>query len=292
MIQWHNYLDKKGGGHSVAGNLKIAQAVRSPQLNNERDVLVHLPPSYESSHKQYPVLYMHDGQNLFDERTSYAGDWQVDETMQLLGREGIEAVVVGIPNNGVHRLDEYSPFRDGHHRGGRGDEYLAFIVNTLKPMIDRDFRTLPDRANTATIGSSMGGLISLYAFFRYPEVFGLAGVMSPALWFAGDAVLQYVSHAPFHPGRIYLDAGTRELSDPRNEYPPWRARSRSYYASVRRLKRILVRKGYRLFQDIWHVEEKWAGHQESAWGRRLAPALRFLITGAVPAKGTNGSSPK
>jgi predicted alpha/beta superfamily hydrolase len=288
MVEWRPYGERPGGnGHSVAGNLRVAEGIYSPQLNNKRDILVYLPPSYLSGGDRYPVLYMHDGQNLFDEQTSFAGAWQVGETMQQLSGEGLEAIVVGIPNMGEDRLAEYSPFRDRQQRGGRGDQYLAFVVETVKPLIERDFRTLPGRMNTGMVGSSMGGLISLYAFFRWPEVFGLVGVMSPSLWFAREAIMSYVAHAPYWPGRIYLDAGTRELTGSWSDYPHWRARSRRYYGSVRHLKRILVRKGYRLFDELLHVEEKWAHHRESAWARRLPQALRFLL-GAPTREGFNG----
>jgi predicted alpha/beta superfamily hydrolase len=278
MAKWHSYLERVGeSGHSVVGNLKIAEGICSPQLKNKRDVLVYLPPSYEGGHARYPVIYMHDGQNLFDERTSFAGAWHVGETMQQLSREGIEAIIVGIPNMGADRLAEYGPFRDRQQRGGQGELYLAFIVETLKPLIDHDFRTLPGRLNTGIAGSSMGGLISLYAFFRQPAVFGLAGILSPSLWFTRQAILDFVDGAPYWPGRIYLDAGTREYAGPRSDYPFWLDRSRRHSGSVRRLKRILVRKGYRLFDELLHVEEKWAAHQEAAWARRLPLALRFLL---------------
>jgi predicted alpha/beta superfamily hydrolase len=298
MVKWQPYIERAGwSGHSVAGDLRIAEGIYSPQLNNKRDIVVYLPPSYgtpsygtpsygtpsygtpfhQTDSDRYPVIYMHDGQNLFDEGTSFAGAWHVGETMQKLSHEGLEAIIVGIPNMGADRLAEYSPFRDRQQRGGRGDLYLAFIVDTLKPLIDRDFRTLPGRMNSGIAGSSMGGLISLYAFFRYPEVFGMAGVMSPSLWFAREAIMNFVGRARYWPGRIYLDAGTREHTGSGSDYPVWRARSRRYYGSVRHLKRILVRKGYRLFDELLHVEEKWAAHQEAAWARRLPRALRFLL---------------
>ena len=192
MSHWLDYqTTKANNGHTVVGNLKVLDSLYSPQLDNQRDIFVYLPPSYASSDRHFPVLYMHDGQNLFDAETSFAGEWQVDESMELLSEEGIEAIVVGIPNAGNDRLDEYSPFAMSNLGGGKGDSYLEFIVQTLKPLIDVDFRTLPDRENTSILGSSMGGLISLYAFFRYPNIFGAAGAMSPAFWFANLVSLVY-----------------------------------------------------------------------------------------------------
>ena len=143
---------------------------------------------------------MHDGQNLFDEATSYNGEWQVDETMEALSQAGYPAIVVGIPNLGARRIEEYNPFPDPQH-GGQGQAYVAFIVETLKPLIDQQFRTLPDRLHTGIMGSSMGGLISLYAFFQHREVFGFAGVMSPSLWFAGRAIFDVLRRNSTRPAR-------------------------------------------------------------------------------------------
>jgi len=276
--KWLPYEAIYPGYHTVVGTLRVAQGVLSPRLHNRRDIFVYLPPSYHISRAHYPVLYMHDGQNLFDNNLSYAGEWRVDETMERLAYEQqLEAIVVGIPNMGQRRLDEYSPFRHPTYGGGQGDEYLEFIIHTVKPLIDQDFRTLPDKPHTGIMGSSMGGLISLYAFFRYPDVFGFAGVMSPSLWFANYAVLNYVKTAVFNHGRLYLDAGTREYGDANHETSKPRAESRRYYASVRRLKRILVSKGYRPQHDLLHVEEKWAAHNEAAWERRLPVAIKFFL---------------
>lgn len=278
-ITWQPYHEVFRHNHaSVVGTVRVARHVRSPQLYNRRHILVYLPPSYGQGSKRYPVLYMHDGQNLFDNVTSFAGEWGVDETMEKLSREeGLEAIIVGIPNMGEMRMDEYSPFRDGEHGGGLGNQYLAFIVNTLKPIIDRDFRTLPGKRYTGMMGSSMGGLISLYAFFRYPDFFGYTGIMSPSFWVARGAIFRYAEAAPFNPGKIYLDVGTRELGDSAEELQLQRSLSRRYYATVRRMKRLLVQKGYRPVTDLLHIEEKWADHSESSWARRLPDAMRFFL---------------
>lgn len=237
----------------------------SPQLANRRDLLVYLPPSYSKSPlRRYPVVYMHDGQNLFDRATSFAGEWRVDETLEAASSEGLEAIVVGIPNAGRERCDEYSPWIDARAGGGRGDRYLRFLTETVKPLIDRDFRTLPGREDTAIVGSSMGGLISLYGFFRHPLTFGSAGVMSPALWFANGAVFRFLKAAPFVPGKIYLDVGTREGAGELRD--------------VWRLYRQLRRKGYRR-SKVRLVVERGGQHREAAWARRLPGELRFLLGG-------------
>jgi predicted alpha/beta superfamily hydrolase len=277
MNNWHNYVDGRDV-HTVVGTLKVRRGVRSPQLANRRDLYVYLPPSYDRSDACYPVIYMHDGQNLFDQMISYVGEWQVDETMEALSQEGVEAIVVGIPNKGRRRLDEYGPFRDARLKiGGSGDAYLAFIVETVKPLIDRDFRTLTAREHTGIIGSSMGGLISLYGFFRHPETFGFAGVMSPSLWFAQGAIFPFVQAAPTEAGKIHLDIGTYEGPDMRDHHqlpPTYVGR---HILSLRQMRDLLIQKGYRDGVDINYEEAPEAVHNETAWARRLPGALRFLL---------------
>lgn len=271
MATWRDYSQQGQGegGRAITGALKVLHGVWSPQLENARDLLVHLPASYAASDRRYPVLYMHDGQNLFDWATSYAGEWMVDQTLADAGRDGLEVIVVGIPNMGVRRCNEYSPFADPRHGDGCGDHYLRFLTDTVKPLVDRDFRTYPDRAQTAIFGSSMGGLSSLYALFRHPDVFGAAGAMSPSLWYGGRAIFPFLEAAPFVPGRIYVDVGTAE-----GAYT---------VTDVQRLCGVLALKGYRLGQDLLYVEEEGATHSEVAWARRLPKALRFLLRGPVGA---------
>lgn len=262
--QWRVYTPLHGeASEGTSGQLMVLEQLVSPQLENARDILVYLPPTYRTDERRYPVLYMHDGQNLFDPATSYAGDWAVHTTMESASRRGLDSIVVGIPNMGEERCNEYSPFEDDELGGGKGDQYLAFIIETIKPIVDRDFRTLPGRAHTGIAGSSLGGLISLYGFFRFPDAFGFAGVMSPALWFAGRAIFEYVADQPFVPGKIYLDVGTKE--------------GKATLANVRELQRLLLKKGYRPGLDLLYVEEKGAGHSESAWARRLRKTIPFLL---------------
>ena len=263
---WHDYPAAQGRAehHTVVGTVKVLHDFHSPQLHNRRDILVYLPPSYRDSGRRYPVVYMHDGQNLFDEATSFGAEWGVDQTLEAGAEQGLEAIVVGIPNMGDARLDEYSPWLDERHdAGGSGDLYLDFLVHTLKPVVDRDFHTMPDRAHTGMAGSSMGGLISLYAFFRHPETFGFAGVMSPALWFGGRRIYDYVEQAPFVPGKLYLDVGTQEGSEELQD--------------VRRLRDVLVRKGYEKGRNFLYVVEMGGAHNERAWARRLRKELHFLL---------------
>jgi predicted alpha/beta superfamily hydrolase len=199
---WQSYPSQDDGAeHTVVGTVKKLEALYSPQLDNRRDVLVYLPPSYGTdAERRYPVLYMHDGQNLFDRATSFGAEWEVDQTLEAASEDGLEAIVVGLLNLGDARLDEYSPWPDEKHaKGGRGDLYLDFIVQTVKPIIDADFRTRPDRRSTGIAGSSMGGLISLYGYFRNHDTFGFCGVMSPALWYGGRKIYEFVEKGPLRP---------------------------------------------------------------------------------------------
>jgi predicted alpha/beta superfamily hydrolase len=274
-MNWEDYKQvREEPHHQVHGTIKLLHTLYSPELDNEREILVYLPPSYSHGARAYPVIYMHDGQNLFDPATSFSGEWEVDQTLEEAAQGGLETIVVGIPNAGRERQNEYSPFTDAKNGGGKGDDYLAFVTNTLKPIIDADFRTLPSRSHTGIAGSSMGGLISLYAFFHDPQVFGFCGVMSPALWFANREIFEYVEKADFVPGRIYIDCGTRE--------------GKSEVTDVRRLREILIAKGYRPDIDLLYVEEKGAGHTESAWAKRLRHELQFLL--GVPAEATRRSA--
>jgi predicted alpha/beta superfamily hydrolase len=245
------------------GRLEILPEVESPELGNRRDILVYLPASYEKTDRAYPVIYMHDGQNLFDPRTSFAGDWGVDVAMARAPRAGRRAIVVGVPNMGTDRMREYSPFDDADHGGGAGDLYLDFLSQTLKPMIDARYRTRPELEATGILGSSLGGLISLYAFFRRPSQFGFAGVMSPALWFADRAIFRTVEAAGYVRGKLYLDVGTREGA--------------GTLANAQAMRDLLVERGYVLGQDLMWVEEEGGMHNEAAWGRRLRQALPFLV---------------
>jgi len=263
---WRNYpVPRDESAHSAAPSLRILAQLYSPELDSYRDVLVALPASATLGDKRYPVVYMHDGQNLFDPVTSYAGHWELAATLAYHALEGLEVIVVGIPNMGRRRRYEYTPFPDPVHGGGGGDRYLRFLCETLKPQIDAAFPTLPDRSATAVAGSSLGGLISLYALFRRPDTFGVAGVMSPALWFAGSAIFDYVRHAPIPGGRIYLDIGTAE--------------GEGELRDARQLRDLLVERGYRPGRSLVYVEDEGADHHERAWARRLRETLPYLVAG-------------
>lgn len=262
---------------------RTLKAVWSPQRRNRRDVDIYLPASYRGAvTRRYPVVYMQDGQNLSDPATAFAGTWDLEAALERLAARGLELIVVGAHHAGEDRLTEYSPFPDRKLGGGEGELYLSFLVNTLKPRIDRLFRTRTDCDDTAIFGSSMGALISLYAYFRYPSVFGRAGVMSPSVWFGQGAILDYIGAATAPGGRVYLDVGGGEGG--------------GTLKHSRQLARLLVRRGFRRDTRakrtpapaserrarkpaslLRYIEDPGGGHQEAAWAYRLEGALDFLF---------------
>lgn len=192
-------------------NVTIINDFYMPQLQRNRRVWVYLPLDYYRTEKAYPVIYMQDGQNLFDVSTSYSGEWQVDESMNLLQAQGdYGAIVVGVDNGGMNRLNEYSPWRNANYGGGEGDAYTDFLVHTLKPYIDKHYRTMPEREATGIIGSSMGALIAMYAGFKYPEVFSKLGIFSPSFWFGNNIFKVVRERIKFLPTKIYMVGGERE----------------------------------------------------------------------------------
>ena len=266
MSQSTRFVEKwKARRRTAPGRLEVISDVESRELGNRRDILVYLPSSYEKSDKPYPVLYMHDGQNLFDPATSFAGEWGVDTALSKAPRKGRKAIIVGIPNAGIERIREYSPFVDARIGGGLGDTYLDWIEQTVKPLIDSRYRTKQGPEGTGMGGSSLGGLISLYAFFRAPARYGFAAILSPALWFGDRQIFRFVESAGYVRGRIYLDVGTRE--------------GEGTLANARQMRDLLLARGYQRGKDLMWVEDKGGMHNEASWGRRLRKALPFLLTG-------------
>jgi predicted alpha/beta superfamily hydrolase len=229
-------------GRTVTGDVRV--------LEGERRLWIYLPPSYEHSDRTYPVLFAHDGQNLFDDDASFAGEWRFDETMEALAAEGVEAIVVGIANSGDNRMTEYSPFT------GTGEQYLAYVVDELRPQIGAEFRIASERERTGVIGSSAGGTISLYAIAERPDVFGFAGVLSPAFWWLGERMFEYVAGRDVR-GRIYMDIGGQERG----------------VENMHRMAALLREKDV----DLQVVEDPPAAHNEAAWSYRLPDALRYLL---------------
>ena len=256
---------------SPAGNLILHSSISSRFIESGRLVIVYLPPGYdENLQTRYPVLYLQDGQNLFDPATAFANqDWGLSSLLDsLISEEVIEPVVVaGIYNAGVNRLAEYSHVRTSQGVGGKARLYGKFLVHELKPFIDAQYRTKPDVANTASGGSSMGGLVSLYLGLHYPGLFGKLIIMSPSIWWANRAVLREMRKPKGKTDqKIWLDVGTAEGNDPG-----------PIVQDARDLRDVLTGRGWCLGQDLRFVEDEGAGHNEKAWSCRMRDALAFLF---------------
>ena len=192
-----NWADNGGGGGTTAADnvIILDDNFYMPQLDRNRRIWIYLPPDYDNTTQSYPVLYMHDGQNVFDMFTSFAGEWEVDETLNQLYDDGYQVpIVVAIDNGGVERINEYLPWVNNQYGGGQGDEYIDFLVTTLKPTIDENYRTKPDRENTGLMGSSLGGIISQYGVLANQNVYGKAGIFSPAYWIS-DTIWSFTMEA-------------------------------------------------------------------------------------------------
>ncbi len=209
--EWADHFPAQSKKNTANKNVHIIDtAFFVPQLNRTRRIWIYLPDDYSSSVKKYPVLYMHDGQNVFDEATAFAGEWGVDEAIDTLGLKIKESIVVAIDHGGKKRLNEYNPYDMEKFGKGEGDKYVDFLVKTLKPFIDKHYRTKKKKDDTFIAGSSMGGLISLYAILKYPKTFGGAGVFSPAFWVApklGDDIMKEGRKVK---SKIYFYAGQQE----------------------------------------------------------------------------------
>ncbi|HNW43194.1 MAG TPA: alpha/beta hydrolase-fold protein [Elusimicrobiales bacterium] len=244
-----------------------------PQLGVAgRRIWVYLPPGYAASDLRYPVLYMHDGQNLFDPQASFCGEWGVDKAIDALVREKktAGAIVIGIDNGGVERWNEYSPWgcRDGSGRCW-GDKYARFIIEDLKPLADRKFRTLPGRESTGIAGSSLGAIISFYAALKYPGVFSRAGLFSPSFWYARAEAAALLKTARLPQGlRVYMDVGTEE-----GDHGPEYLTDAGAMAAAFSKKRGVEQR---------YVVDQGGIHNEKAWAQRFPAAFLWLLEGSGP----------
>lgn len=208
---WAAHFPKKAKETTASKNVHILDtAFYMPQLDRHRRVWIYLPDSYATTKKKYPVLYMQDGQNLFDHATASFGEWGVDEALDTLGSQCGEMIVVAVDHGGEKRINEYSPFDTEQYGKGEGDAYVDFLVQTLMPYINSHYRTKRNARYTAIAGSSMGGLISLYAALKYPNRFGAAGIFSPAFWITPQIRDYAAKRAHKAKGRMYFYAGGQE----------------------------------------------------------------------------------
>jgi predicted alpha/beta superfamily hydrolase len=258
---------------SLSARLELHRGFSSDHLPDARDVIVYLPPGYRRRGRtRYPVLYMHDGQNLFDPHTAFipGHHWRVGETADELIAAGRIAplIIVGVYNTGAPRIAEYSPTRDKRHGGGLADAYGRLLVEDLKPHIDATYHTHRDAAHTGLGGSSMGALVTLHLGLRHPGVFSKLAVFSPSVWWDQRVILRtvarYKGDARPH---IWLDMGTAE--------------ARYALGDARLLRNALVRAGWVEGDTLAYAEHEGATHSEAAWAARIGPMLEFLFPAAV-----------
>ncbi len=260
--------------HTLTGNIKRHRAFLSRILGNRRDILVYLPRGHRRFLRlRYPVLYLNDGQNVFDAATSFAGvEWGVDETAERLIRAKLiePLIIVAVANMGEDRLHEYAPTsgvidakaKRKKRSKGLARQYGQFLVEELKPYIDQKYRTKPGPEFTALGGSSLGGLVTLAIGMLYPQVFRRLMVMSPSIWWDNFAIYRLVDFLEQKPPlKIWLDTGTAELG----------------WEQTRELANRLIEKGWKLHKDLQYMEAQRADHSEAAWAARVEPALRFLF---------------
>jgi enterochelin esterase-like enzyme len=250
-------------------NLVKHERFPSRFLRNQRDLIVYLPPGYGAQpDRHFPVLFLHDGQNLFDGSTSFIPgmDWHVGQTADQWIQEGrVEPlIIVGIYNAGKQRIGEYTPTRAPKLGGGRANRYAKFLLEEVKPFVNFQYRTQQGPESTGIGGSSLGGLVSLYLGLRQPKAFGKIAALSPSVWWNERVILRFAATAAVRPlPRIWLDIGTRE--GPR------------IVDDVERFRDILVGKGWQPDRNLHYERVEGAEHNEAAWARRVGPFLQFLF---------------
>ncbi len=246
--------------HSAGSQVQIMDtAFFIPQLNRTRRIWIYLPEGYEKTKKHYPVIYMQDGQNLFDEFTSAFGEWGVDECLDSLIKKGKPGcIVIGI-DNGPRRINEYNPYDVKQFGKGEGDKYLEFLVKILKPFIDKQYRTLPSKDNTIIAGSSVGGLISYYAMLQYPDVFGKAGIFSPSFWLAPYIKVVTGTLASQLNGKLFFYIGGMEGKE-----------------FVQDMQDVLEILGEKSSTMIYSVIDPESSHNELAWRKWFAEFYTWI----------------
>ncbi|MDB5024897.1 MAG: phosphonate transporter ATP-binding protein [Mucilaginibacter sp.] len=261
VAEWQDNCKPEERKHTASANVNIiGDKFEIPQLGRQRRVWIYLPLDYRASRKRYPVIYMHDGQNLFDESTSGYGEWGIDEIMDKLPAKD-QCIVVGIDHGGAYRITEYDPY-DSKYGKGQGKEYVDFLVKTLKPYIDQHYRTKSAASHTTIAGSSMGGLISIYAAVKYPDIFGRAGIFSPALWIAPD-LYGYVQQISLNRKlRFYFVCGDSE--------------SETMVKDMHKMANLIRSKGFNE-KNASEVIIKGAKHNEKQWNGDFFEFYNWLL---------------
>ena len=257
-----------------SAQLRKHEQFRSRFLRNQRDLIVYTPPGYDDqTSRHFPVLYLHDGQNLFDGATSFipGQDWHVGSTADHCIQSGLvePVIIVGMYNTKA-RIREYTPTHVPKLGGGRADRYAKFLIEEVKPFVDREYRTLSGPVHTGIGGSSLGGLVSLYLGLKHAQIFGKIASLSPSVWWNKLVIHRFVQSMNIQPRpRIWLDIGTRE--GPRIVH------------EVEQFRDVLLEKGWRLEHDLHYERVEGAEHNEAAWAQRVGPFLQFLYPARPPA---------
>lgn len=270
VASWATGAEAAARQHTITGDVR-EHTITSTNLNNARKLWVFLPPGYDADPtRRYPVLYMHDGQNIFDDATSFAGEWHADEIATvLIEMEQIEPmIIVGIENN-ADRVHEYTP-TEYLGEGGRAPQYAKFVVEEVKPFIDRTYRTKTGRAATGIAGSSLGGIVSLYLTQQYPDTFSRCAALSPSLWWDQRKFLAALQQdTSWAKGlKLWFDTGTHENGN--------NIRSAMQVADCKQLAGTLQRRGFVPDKDFVYREYLNAPHNEQAWADRFDEVLLFL----------------
>ncbi len=260
---------------SLTGDIR-RHTIDSVFLGGEREYRVYLPPGYSADDPWlYPVLFLNDGQNIFDRETAVFGvEWEVDESAERLIRDRqVEPLVAVAVYNSHKRVIEYTPFVDRNHGGGYADVYGKFLIDELMPELRKLYNITSDPEKTAIAGSSLGGLCALYLAWRHPKVFGRVAAISPSLWWAARAMITFVGGQPGSkgPSKIWLDMGTEECSTDTtgNQVP-------DVLEDVRTLRAVLVYNGYVEDQDLFYREIEGGRHNERSWAQRVEDILKVL----------------
>ncbi len=262
-------------GAALTGDVRYHRDLASTHLATKHTLIVYLPPGYEASSARYPVLYLHDGQNLMDRTTSFAGEWHADEIAEQLITTGLiePVILVGIYNAGTERIAEYTPVPNAPYGGGNADAYGQFLVDEVKPLVDATYRTRPDAASTGLAGSSLGGLVSTYLGLTHSDVFGRIGAVSPSVWWANRDIVGRVSALGGKlPLRVWIDIGTKEGSTPDEEV-----------ANAKLLRDTFAAEGWVLGTDLAYFEAQGAPHNEGAWAARFESGAAVPLPAAVSA---------
>jgi predicted alpha/beta superfamily hydrolase len=252
------YNELYSQNNSIQNRVTIFE-IEATQLQITKKIWIYLPLNYSENNKKFPVIYMQDAQNLFDSKTSFAGEWNIDETLDSIKAK---VIVIGIEHGGEKRLEELTPFINEKYGGGNATNYLEFIIKTLKPYIDKNYKTKPDSQNTCIFGSSLGGLTSFYAILKYPQIFGKAGVFSPSFWINPE-IYEVMKNSKKIKSKIYFLCGDSESED--------------MVTDLNKMEKILDRNRCYCLQLNKKVIIKDGKHNEKLWREGFKNAYLWLF---------------